>query len=340
MANEYSLLVQAFEAALKNVLQANLGISFPVDAAGASPEIETVAVDALPFASAGSNDLLITAKLSYAADEKTGMPGGEMPLVVHWPYDKAFAAANLILGETAEPGSEPLNAFQQSAIEELISQWYNASTKDLTQLVDRQVSLTTPKVQALEPDAIAEVLGDAGNVVHMLLTVAAGEVLGDFSMSLVLPEKLAKLMLESNDDNTQPATEPAEDDAELSTPEMSFGGAQRPVTQSPAPVQSIQFGSLDQASGGLHGDQSRNLQLVMDVMLDASVELGRTHLSVKEVLELNRGSVIELERIAGEPVDLMINGKLIAKGEVVVIEDNFGLRITQILSASERLKTL
>ena len=78
----------------------------------------------------------------------------------------------------------------------------------------------------------------------------------------------------------------------------------------------------------------------MDVCLNLTVELGRTELPIEDILELTRGSVIELNRVAGEPVDLYANGKMIAKGEVVVIEDNFGLRITSIVSPADRLRGL
>ena len=78
----------------------------------------------------------------------------------------------------------------------------------------------------------------------------------------------------------------------------------------------------------------------MDVKLQLTVELGRAILPIKKVLELTRGSIIELEKVAGEPVELYANGKLIAYGEVVVIEDNFGLRITSITNPDERLKGL
>ena len=73
----------------------------------------------------------------------------------------------------------------------------------------------------------------------------------------------------------------------------------------------------------------------MDINLNLHVELGRTHLSIKNILELTRGSVVELDRVAGEAVDLYANGKLIARGEVVVIEDNFGLRVTSIVSPAD-----
>lgn len=73
-----------------------------------------------------------------------------------------------------------------------------------------------------------------------------------------------------------------------------------------------------------------NLELVKDVKMDVTVELGRTNLPLKEVLQLEDSSVIKLERLAGEPVDLLVNGRLIAKGEVVVIGNNFGVKITQV----------
>jgi flagellar motor switch protein FliN len=107
----------------------------------------------------------------------------------------------------------------------------------------------------------------------------------------------------------------------------------------PITVQPVQFSSFDNHTP-LTGEANKNLDLVLDITLNLSVELGKTQLSIKEVLELTRGSVIELDRIAGEPVDLYANGKLIAKGEVVVIEDNFGLRITSIASPADRLKGL
>ncbi len=78
----------------------------------------------------------------------------------------------------------------------------------------------------------------------------------------------------------------------------------------------------------------------MDIPLKVSVELGRTKRTIKEILELSVGSVVELDKLAGEPVDIHVNNKLIAKGEVVVIEENFGVRVTDILSQTDRLKSI
>ncbi|MBE0403384.1 flagellar motor switch protein FliN [Halomonas citrativorans] len=86
--------------------------------------------------------------------------------------------------------------------------------------------------------------------------------------------------------------------------------------------------------------QSRDLEMVMDIPVKLTVELGRTKLTIKQLLELAQGSVIELEGLAGEPMDILINGYLIAQGEVVVIEDKYGIRITEIITPSERIHKL
>ena len=88
------------------------------------------------------------------------------------------------------------------------------------------------------------------------------------------------------------------------------------------------------------GAETKNLNMLLDIPLQVTVELGSTKRSVKEILELSAGSIIELDKLAGEPVDILVNNRLIAKGEVVVIDENFGVRVTDIISQSDRLKKL
>ncbi|QIL89893.1 MULTISPECIES: flagellar motor switch protein FliN [Microbulbifer] len=85
---------------------------------------------------------------------------------------------------------------------------------------------------------------------------------------------------------------------------------------------------------------SRDLEMVMDIPVRLSVELGRTRITIKQLLELAQGSVIELDGLAGEPMDILINGYLVAQGEVVVIEDKYGIRITEIVTPQERIHKL
>lgn len=88
------------------------------------------------------------------------------------------------------------------------------------------------------------------------------------------------------------------------------------------------------------GDDQSNIDMILDISIPISVELGRTTMLLKDVLTLAPGSIVELNKLAGDTVDLMIRGKLIAKGEVVVVDDNFGMRITSICGHEERLKHL
>lgn len=101
-------------------------------------------------------------------------------------------------------------------------------------------------------------------------------------------------------------------------------------------IKGVAFPSLSTAS---QSSGATNLNLLMDVQMSVTVELGRTKMYIKDILGLGEGSIIELEKLAGEPVDLLVNGKLIAKGEVVVIDENFGVRVTDIVSPTERIKS-
>jgi flagellar motor switch protein FliN len=113
-----------------------------------------------------------------------------------------------------------------------------------------------------------------------------------------------------------------------------YGAAPQYAMAPPTPVQPAQFTPLRPSIPSVGQD---NLELILDVPLQVSVELGKARKTIKEILELGPGSVIELDRLAGEPVDMIVNGKLIAKCEVVVINETFGIRITDIIQPSERM---
>ncbi len=102
-------------------------------------------------------------------------------------------------------------------------------------------------------------------------------------------------------------------------------------------VRQADFQQLSDATGE---KSSRNIDLLMDVDLPVSIELGKTRMNVSDILSLGPGSVIELDKLVGEPVDLLVNSKCVARGEVVVVDENFGLRITQLVSPEERIKNL
>lgn len=109
------------------------------------------------------------------------------------------------------------------------------------------------------------------------------------------------------------------------------------INFSDAEVSKAEFQQLSEPAGDPEG---RNIDLLMDVNLPISIELGRTKMSISDILALGPGSVVELNKLAGEPVDLLVNQKVVAKGEVVVIDENFGVRVTQLMTPEERLKSL
>ncbi len=91
---------------------------------------------------------------------------------------------------------------------------------------------------------------------------------------------------------------------------------------------------------GGHGDEEINLDVILDVPVTVSMEIGHTRMNIRNLLQLNQGSVVELDRLAGEPLDVLVNGTLIAHGEVVVVNEKFGIRLTDIISPSERVRKL
>lgn len=117
---------------------------------------------------------------------------------------------------------------------------------------------------------------------------------------------------------------------------MGQGMYQSPVMSQPN-VQPVQFANLGM---GHPGQESGNIGLIMDVFMELTVELGRTKKLIKDILGIGEGTIIELDKLAGEPVDILVNHKLIAKGEVVVIDENFGVRVTEIVSPMERMAEL
>jgi flagellar motor switch protein FliN len=109
-----------------------------------------------------------------------------------------------------------------------------------------------------------------------------------------------------------------------------------PPAMEPATVAPVQFGQLEENAGR----QGASMDVLLDVKLPISVELGRTEMQVKEILDCGPGTVIELDKLAGEPVDVFINGRMVAQGEVVVVDEHFGVRVTSLLSPRDRVRSL
>ena len=130
----------------------------------------------------------------------------------------------------------------------------------------------------------------------------------------------------------------AMDEQEVSEAENGKAGKEKPPESPPA----AQPASIDElpASGLQTRDSDVNINAILDVPLTIGLEVGKTEISIRNLLQLNEGSVVELDRIAGDPLDVTVNGTLIAHGEVVVVNDKFGIRLTDIISPAERIRNL
>jgi flagellar motor switch protein FliN len=159
-------------------------------------------------------------------------------------------------------------------------------------------------------------------------------VLDDDGQPLPTFEDIGMFRKDDDDASAENGADPAAGSSrqEDRFPDLSGVGA------APSFAQRAEFQQLAPSSGteSFHN----NIDLLLDVKMPVAIELGRTELPIAELLTLGPGSVIELNKLAGEPVDLLVNNKIIARGEVVVVDENFGVRVTSLLSPEERIKSL
>ncbi|MEI8390129.1 MAG: flagellar motor switch phosphatase FliY [bacterium] len=283
--------------------------------------------------------------------------------------------ADLMMGGEGNPQAAEIGELELSAVGEAMNQMVGSASTSLSSMFNYPINISHPEVKLQEKDKkldladeilsnpiiavkfrliigtlidseIIQVMSvkSAQNQVARLMNMmtALSEGLSAPSNTVVPEAKAAPQPQTVPQSNSQYQTPPIHQQA---PPASSPSTAYNHPPQMPEPpqrqvtVQPVQFASFDNSSN-IYGEVNQNLNLVMDVKLELTVELGRSVLPIKNVLELTRGSIIELDKIAGEPVELYANGKLIAKGEVVVIEDNFGLRVTSIISPENRIKDL
>lgn len=285
----------------------------------------------------------------------------------------AQVIADLMLGGEGNPADEELNEIHISAVQEAMNQMMGSSATSMSTMFNRFVNISPPGINILDPahgDGMSSLPTD-----EVLVTVSFRLLIGnliDSTIMQLLPVPFAKEMVHtliggSNEPVAAPAPAlepsvpptssespaPAQPQYVEQPPDMehiqppvqaamppqqTMYGAQQHYSSAPGRnvnVQPIQFANLQ--SGSYMQVDENNLGLLMDISLKVTVELGRTQKQIKEILELSQGSIIELDKLAGEPVDILVNNKLIAKGEVVVIDENFGVRVTDIVSQWDRI---
>jgi len=237
--------------------------------------------------------------------------------------DARYAALIAELMFENDPPELPaeLSDLQVTAAAEALGQIASAIGDGMGRATRRKVSVAAGDLMSVPGDMVGIV---RGAVKDSRIAVADCEIqIGSHAatrLALVIGGSLADSLV---------ADKPAAPVA--SAPEVALGTPQGGVR-----VQQAQFGSFPGA-GGAEMQSVGNLDLLLDVPLEITVELGRANRRVRDVLNLGPGSIVELSKLAGEPVDLLVNGKPIAKGEVVVIDENFAVRIIEILAREDRL---
>ena len=270
-------------------------------------------------------------------------------LVLH-TKDAGVLVDLMMKGDGSNPPEE-LNELHLSAISEAMDQMMNASTSALMQILNKPIEISTPVVNVKNFGQEKFFINDDFNNVVKISFSLTIEGLVDSEMLQIIPVPFAKQMvselcnpadvnMEQLEVNNQPdiniTNEPTESNAMENKSALESTVQNKPTQVEVTPVQ---FPAFEKKSTS--GDEmSPNLNLIMDIGLQLSVELGRTNKKIKEVLKLTNGSIVELDKLAGEPVDILINGRLLAKGEVIIIDENFGVRVTEILSPAERIKNL
>ncbi|GAA0395512.1 flagellar motor switch phosphatase FliY [Paenibacillus motobuensis] len=290
----------------------------------------------------------------------------------------AQVIADLMLGGDGNPDDAELNEIHISAVQEAMNQMMGSSATSMSTIFNRFVNISPPGIDILNMTngtGINNLPSD-----EILIKVSFRLTIGDLIDSTImqlLTVKFAKEMVESliNGSVTEPVKQETAATAATAAPAYEPPAYEPPAPTYTAPsmpsqpmpqqqgyyyppqerpmaepqhfgavpgrnlnVQPVQFANFGNPALG-HIDEN-NLNLLMDIPLKVTVELGRTQKQIKDILELSQGSIIELDKLAGEPVDILVNNKLIAKGEVVVIDENFGVRVTDIVSQWDRIQKL
>lgn len=284
----------------------------------------------------------------------------------------AAIIADLMLGGDGTSPSEELSEMHISAVQEAMNQMMGSASTSMSTIFNKKVDISPPGIDLLDfhADEGTENVPEDDILVKISFRLKVGELIDSNIMQLVTVPFAKKLVEElMNPSTTEAASEtaavlempearpqaeqpasasqaqqteaPQRERAASSPPppreQQHLGGVsyqqQRDVDIQPAAFSSFESPQLTQA-------EASNLNMLLDIPLQVTVELGRTKRSIKEILEFTQGSIIELDKLAGEPVDILVNQKLIAKGEVVVIDENFGVRVTEIVSQEERIRNL
>ena len=260
--------------------------------------------------------------------------------------------ANLMMGGEGKPDDEELSEIDISAVSEAMNQMMGGSATALSTIFGKMVNISPPITNTIDlaQSTLNGPLTDEEVVVKVAFRMVIGNLIDSVIMQLLPLDFFRELvsMLGGKSEEAPKDTTPLKSSmteeignnfkTEFNEPRRESTQPKENVTP-PKTVdyQMAEFSDLEPSQASPH---SNNIGLIMDVPLEVTVELGRTKKKIKDILSFGAGSIIELDKMAGDTFDILANGKVIAKGEVVVINENFGVRITNILTPMERVQKL
>lgn len=280
-------------------------------------------------------------KVATTVKFKEGLVGANLMLLeVH----DANVIANLMMGGDGTPENEDFTELELSAVAEAMNQMIGSAATSMATMINRKVDILPPEVNLWkEPNKVDYdfiVKDEVIYVISFSLNVdglVQSEIMQIFTETMVNDIATAMLADKATVINNRKNNEKelAEESIETNTTVQPQKSESKNAIEKKVEINTPQFQELnpDTPNTG-KGD---NLELIMDIPLNLSVVLGRSKKAVRDILSFNTGSVIELDKLTDEPLEILLNGKLIATGEVVVINDNFGVRITDILSPKKRI---
>ena len=285
--------------------------------------------------------------VAVLVEYKEGLEG--LNLLVIKNRDAAVIADLMLGGDGLNP-NEDLGEIQLSALQEAMNQMMGSAATSLSTFFDKRIDISPPQIVILDvmSGEGIEYVPKQDIILKVSFQLKVGNLIDSNIMQLLTMDfannYVNELLTSSNksESEVREAEQPMYQQEESRSAKNEYREApmnEMPKKQNIDHVETAQFAQFEETKQ-LDSTEQRNLDLLMDIPLNVSVELGRTRKSIKEILELNAGSIVELDKLAGEPVDILINNQPIAKGEVVVIDENFGVRVTDIINQSERINKL
>ncbi|WP_226534700.1 flagellar motor switch phosphatase FliY [Fictibacillus halophilus] len=265
--------------------------------------------------------------------------------------------ADLMLGGEGTNPSPDFGELQLSAVGEAMNQMMGSASTSMSTIFNKKVDISPPKIDFLDVESNTSLIPDEEILVKVSFRLKVGELIDSNIMQLIDAEfskdLVHKLMNPEPQAEQAPVADykPQEDKEPVKQPSLQDheeSYVQRETRPEPSPSYQPQMRDVsvkpasfsDFSDFGSSQTETKNLDMLLDIPLQVTVELGRTKKTIKDILEMSAGSIVELDKLAGEPVDIFVNQKMIAKGEVVVIDENFGVRVTEILSQRDRLEKL